>query len=170
MIEFSAAFIDGLVLRASFSPRGRQHYNVHSSHDEPCQRLFNAIGMDSYIRPHRHLLDPRRELLMVIRGSLAVLLFDGHGRIDRVVCVSAQAGATVAPAAVGVEVEPGEWHTVIALEPGAVLLEVKAGPFLPSAAKEFAAWAPEEGSSRSADYLVELRDHLGTLGVLRKGE
>ena len=50
------------------------------------------------------------------------------------------------------EVPPGTWHTVVALETGSVLLEVKAGPFIPDQPKEFAAWAPEEGSDEAREY------------------
>jgi hypothetical protein len=59
-----------------------------------------------------------------------------------------------------VVVEPHTWHTVLALTPGAVLLECKAGPFDPNAAKEQAHWAPEEGSSAAPGYLRELRERL----------
>jgi cupin fold WbuC family metalloprotein len=167
MIEFSARFLDDLVSRADSSPRGRQHFNVHSSHDEPCQRLFNAIGMDSYIRPHRHLLDPRNELLVAIRGSFAVLAFDDRGGVLGAVRLSAGDGAPGSgrPAA-GVEIEPDEWHTAIALVPGSILLEVKAGPFSETAAKEFAGWAPAEGTPAARAYLEGLRARLPALGVM----
>ena len=61
--------------------------------------------------------------------------------------------------AVGAEVSSGTWHTVIALEPGCVLLEVKAGPFDPNQPKDLAPWAPEENSAAARDYydrMVEL--------------
>lgn len=40
----------------------------------------------------------------------------------------------------------GTWHTLAVLEPGTVLFELKPGPYLPLADKEFAAWAPAEGA------------------------
>ena len=58
--------------------------------------------------------------------------------------------------AVGVEVTPDTWHTVVALEPNSILLEIKAGPFDPTQPKEFAPWAPEEGSEMAERYLEEL--------------
>jgi cupin fold WbuC family metalloprotein len=171
MIEFSTSFLDDLVFRAALSPRSRQHYNVHSGPHEPCQRLFNAIGMDSYIRPHRHLLDPRNELLVAVRGSFAVLKFDDRGVVAGAVRMSAGEGAPGAGRlAAGVELEPEDWHTVIALVPGSVLLEVKAGPFTASAAKEFASWAPEEGDAAASAYLQGLRARLAESGVKREVE
>jgi hypothetical protein len=52
------------------------------------------------------------------------------------------------------------WHTVIALEPGCVLLEVKAGPFDPNQPKVLAPWAPEEGSDAAGDYLSRLIERV----------
>lgn len=58
--------------------------------------------------------------------------------------------------AVGAEVPANTWHTVIALVPGCVLLEVKAGPFDPNQPKDLAPWAPDEGSAAAAKYLEKL--------------
>ena len=58
--------------------------------------------------------------------------------------------------AAGAEVSSSTWHTVIALESGCVLLEVKAGPFDPNQPKDLAPWAPEEGTSSAVSYLQQL--------------
>jgi len=42
------------------------------------------------------------------------------------------------------------------LEPGSILLEIKAGPFDPTQPKEFAPWPPEEDSEMAERYLEEL--------------
>jgi cupin fold WbuC family metalloprotein len=62
MIVFGSEYLDELSGLAKVSPRLRQHRNIHTSYDDPCQRLFNAIEPESYIRPHRHAADPRDEL------------------------------------------------------------------------------------------------------------
>jgi cupin fold WbuC family metalloprotein len=132
----------------------RQHLNIHQSYDDPCQRLFNAIGINSYIRPHRHSLDPKTESLFAVRGLFALVLFDQHGNPRNVIRFGSEsAGGKVAA---GVELSPGDWHTVVALSEGAVLLELKAGPFRPDAAKELASWAPEEGGDAALSYLRSL--------------
>ena len=46
------------------------------------------------------------------------------------------------------------------LEPGCVLLEVKAGPFDPNQPKDLAPWAPVEGSVAAADYLNRLLERI----------
>ena len=58
--------------------------------------------------------------------------------------------------AVGAEVPAGTWHTVVALQSGCVLFEVKAGPFDSDRAKDMAPWAPEEGSPAAGVYLNRL--------------
>ncbi len=52
----------------------------------------------------------------------------------------------------GVEVSSDVWHTVIALESGSVLLEVKAGSFDPSRPKGIVLWVPKKGSARAKKY------------------
>ncbi len=47
--------------------------------------------------------------------------------------------------------------TVLALTPDAVLLEGKAGPFDPQGPREFADWAPEEGTAEAKVLLWEWR-------------
>jgi cupin fold WbuC family metalloprotein len=153
--DFSAALLDYLVGCAERSPRRRVHHNVHASYDEPVQRLFNAICEDSYIRPHRHLLDPKQELLISVRGRFGLLLFDDEGSVTGASIIGAAGCAS--PAA---EIMPAQWHTVLALEPRSVLLEIKAGPFDPSRAKELAPWSPEEGAAEAAIYHARLRAAL----------
>ncbi|NTU50093.1 MAG: cupin fold metalloprotein, WbuC family, partial [Desulfobulbaceae bacterium] len=53
MKVFSADYLDHLTLEAETGIRLRQHRNIHTDYQEPCQRLFNAIETHSYIRPHR---------------------------------------------------------------------------------------------------------------------
>lgn len=67
--KLSPELLGSLVEKAAESPRARQHHNIHERYDDPCQRFLNAIGMDSYIRPHRHSLDPKSECLVAVRGS-----------------------------------------------------------------------------------------------------
>lgn len=152
---FSTKMLTQLAGQARSSIRKRQHLNIHRSHEEACQRLLNAIGPDSYIRPHRHTLDPKTETLFAISGDFALVLFEDGGEPKQFIRFGA--GDQGSSPNVGVELPPGSWHTVLALTAGAVLLEIKAGPFVPGAAKEFAPWAPEEGSDEASRYLSSLR-------------
>ena len=145
---------------AKASPRLRQHLNIHASHDDPFQRLFIAFGMDSYVRPHRHQLAPKDETLVAVQGLLGVLVFDDAGQVVQRFQLGSErhAGAGVGPV---VDMPTGAWHTVLALTPDAVLLEGKAGPFDPQAPREFANWAPEEGTHAAGALLLQWRGMFG---------
>jgi cupin fold WbuC family metalloprotein len=151
---FDAQYLSDLTGQARLSPRHRQHNNIHQSYQDVCQRLFNSIEPGSYIRPHRHASDPKDELLVAVRGVMALFTFDDKGDVINVMRFGTERyGEDMAIAA---EVPSSSWHTVVALEPGCVLLEVKAGPFDPNQPKDLATWAPEEGTILAHDYLNRL--------------
>ena len=81
---FSSQYFDQLLYAASRSKRLRVHANVHDSYTDQCQKLFNAICIDSYIRPHRHSLDPKEECLIAVRGLFGLIEFSDHGGIDSI--------------------------------------------------------------------------------------
>ena len=135
---------------AASNLRRRQNLNLHDDYDDPCQRLFNAVEPGSYIRPHRHADPPRPECFLAVRGRFMLLLFDDEGQVT-----SRQAVAPAGPV-VAAEVPAGTWHSLVALEPGSVFFEVKPGPYLPLTDKDFAPWAPAEGSGDALRYLEAL--------------
>jgi cupin fold WbuC family metalloprotein len=151
---FGAEYLDNLSVQAKNNPRLRRHCNIHQTYQEPCQRLFNALEPGSYIQPHRHVTDPGDELLIAVRGEMALVTFDDQGAVTGVLRLGSEKFGR--DLAAGAELPAQTWHTVIALEPGCVLLEVKAGPFDPKHSKELAAWAPEEGSPIAGQFLRQL--------------
>jgi cupin fold WbuC family metalloprotein len=156
---FDWRYLAALVRRAQAGARQRQHDNIHTSFMEPVQRLFNGIEPDSYIRPHRHWSDRRTELLVAVRGQMALVLFDEDGAVTDVHKLATEHYGPQSVAAV--ELSPSTWHTVVALMPGCVLLEVKAGPFDPNQAKDLASWAPPEGDPSAAmDYQYLLKRQI----------
>jgi cupin fold WbuC family metalloprotein len=155
---YTSDYLSALSDRASDNKRMRQHQNIHKGFHEPCQRLFNAIEPGSYIRPHRHASVPRDELLVALRGLMALVTFDDAGQVQRIVRFGSEKyGCDLA---IGVEIDPETWHTVVALEQGSILLEVKAGPFDPIQPKDLAQWAPSEGSSEALIYVNQLRHFI----------
>lgn len=158
MIIFDQQYLNELSILAKNNTRLRQHKNIHQSFSDPCQRLLNAIEPESYIRPHRHVLGNKAEMLMVIRGIIALIIFDDQGTVLNFYYLGTERyGGEFSAGAV---IEPNSWHTVVALEPDCVLLEVKAGPFNPEEAKELATWAPEENTEAAQAYLQNLRSIL----------
>jgi cupin fold WbuC family metalloprotein len=154
MKTFDPQYLNDLTGLARLSPRLRQHRNIHQSYQDVCQRLFNSIEPGSYIRPHRHSADPKDELLIAVRGVMALVTFDDKGDVINVMRFGTERHGE--DMALGAEVPSCTWHTVIALQPGCVLLEIKAGPFDPNQPKDLATWAPEEGTFLAHDYLNRL--------------
>jgi len=133
-------------LAARGGVRRRANLNLHPTLDDPVQRFLNVFQPGSYVRPHRH--DAHRwELFLLLEGEAALLVFDGEGRV--VQTARLRRGGTRA-----VEVAGGEWHALLALVPDTVLFEVKPGPYTPIGDKDFAAWAPAEGTPESRELLA----------------
>jgi cupin fold WbuC family metalloprotein len=157
MKVFSSRYFEDLQIAASQSQRFRAYTNLHRSYTDQCQKLFNAIKVNSYIRPHRHSLDPKEECLMAIKGLFGFVIFTDQGLIESVDIFGSEKYSEKLLIALGVEVPADVWHTVVCLVDDSVLFEVKSGPFDPSLAKELAPWAPEEGSENAPQYLEILK-------------
>lgn len=156
--EFRAADLDALVCAAQSAPRRRMNLNVHRSAADPCQRFFNAIEPGSYVRPHRHAQPAVAETLVAVRGAFVLVEFDDTGGIAGTTRLAAESSRWRGDeAAAAVELAPGTWHTVLALESGSIFFEAKPGPFDPQARGDFAPWAPEEGSAEAAMWWEALR-------------
>jgi hypothetical protein len=39
---FNSDYLNKLTMQANVEPRKRKNHNIHVSHADPCQRLFNA--------------------------------------------------------------------------------------------------------------------------------
>lgn len=145
-----AAFFDALSEQARTADRGRRNFNFHASTSDSCNRLLNAVEPGSYIRPHRHLDPGKDETFVVLRGRFGFATFDDTGRITLAALLDARSDRNV------VNVPHGIYHTLVALMPGSVFFEAKAGPFVPLGKAELAPWAPAEKSEPAAAYLASL--------------
>jgi cupin fold WbuC family metalloprotein len=147
----SESLLEGAIAVSHSSPRRRMIQPFHRSEDATLHRMFNAVQPDSYIPPHRHYDPPKAESWIVLRGALAFFTFDAAGRVEE--CLEIRAGSPV----FGVDLEPGVYHTFIALEPDTVVFEVKSGPYSPTSDKTFPDWAPPEGSDKADAYMAWLK-------------
>jgi cupin fold WbuC family metalloprotein len=145
--------LDGLSAAARENPRRRMNLNLHEDYGDPCQRLLNAVEPTSYVRPHRHLTPPKPETFLAVRGRFAVVLFADDGAILQVAFLSP--GREVVA-----DIQAGAWHAVVSLEPGSVFFEAKPGPYEPLSDKDWAPWAPAEGSGEAEGYLEKLREAI----------
>ena len=120
-------------------PRLRKNYNVHADLNDPVQRLYNALEPNTYVRPHRHQGEDRWEFFQIVFGSAVILTFNERGTVLEKIKLSSK-GPNYA-----VEIPGNSWHTVVSLEIGTVLFEVKQGPYQAGTDKDFAPWTPLEG-------------------------
>lgn len=136
--------------------RAREIHVLHSGDEDPLQRMLNALQPGSYVTPHRHLVPPKAESLVLLQGSIGFVAFDDEGRPrdDAFVLLSKDSGV------LGVDCRPGVWHTFFALEEDSVVFEVKPGPFVAQRDKEFPSWAPREDETRARSYLAALEDRF----------
>lgn len=128
---------------AANSPRLRAHRNFHPELNDPVQRLAVAMEPGTYVRPHRH---PHTfELLIALSGRFLVLNFDDSGTVTRRVVLGEECKA--------LEMDAGTWHTVLSLDKGGVIFEVKHGGYQPIAEQDAANWAPTEGEAGTAQLM-----------------
>lgn len=148
---FGQTDLDALTAAARASDRRRRNLNFHAEPSHPAQRLLNAIEPDSYVQPHRHRLADRDETMVVVRGAVGLVVFEPDGRIVRTAVL--RAGGEV----LGAHIPANTFHTLVALEPGTVFFEAKAGPYDAANDKELAPWSPAEGSPEAAAYHAWLK-------------
>lgn len=143
------ALLDNVAAAAAIAPRRRKNFNFHVAEAAPSNRLLNAMEPDSYIPPHRHVDVSKDETIVVVRGKFGVVEFDEAGNVTGKAVLALGS-------AVGINIPHGIYHSLLALEPGSVFFESKAGPYAPLTEEEKATWAPQEGTDSAATYLANL--------------
>ena len=143
--------IESVIARAKSHPRLRMNHNFHAAADDNPHRFLNVLVQGTYCPPHRHKTPPKSEAFVILRGQVGLLIFSEAGEVSEVHRLG-ENGVW------GIDLEPGIWHTIVALSPVAVCYEVKPGPWDPSTDKEFAPWAPLEGASEASAYLAWLNE------------
>ena len=146
--------LDQVTTLAQATPRRRKNMNFHENEQDASHRLLNGVEPGSYIPPHRHQDPTKDESIVVLRGTLGALFFDEKGNVTEI--------ARLVPGGpqVMINVPHGTFHTVVALEPGTVFFEAKAGPYQALTAEERAPWAPLENEPEAAGYLSKLEKML----------
>jgi len=124
--------------------------NFHEHYSDTLQRMLNAMEPLSYIQPHKHENPDKREVFFSLRGRILVIEFDESGNITDHTLLDPLSGNF------GAEIPERTFHTIIALDPGSVAYEIKDGPFSPINDKNFASWAPIEGTLQTEEYLRNL--------------
>lgn len=139
-----------LIKKAENSDRKRINYNYHQLED-PVQRFLNIIHAGSYIVPHKHEDPDKTETFIVLRGRVKFFVFDDKGDVTDCFYLSSNQGN------IGIDIAPKIWHTFIVPEDNAVIFEVKPGPYNKDTDKNFASFAPQEGSLEMPAYMEYLK-------------
>ncbi|HEY9123189.1 MAG TPA: WbuC family cupin fold metalloprotein [Bacteroidales bacterium] len=154
MQKINSQLLNSTLEKASSSPRLRMNYNFHPTLDAIYQRMLNCLMPGTYCRPHRHSNPSKNESFIILKGRVLVLEFDNEGEISDFFILNAKEGNY------GVDFLPNTWHTIIALEPS-VVFEAKDDPYSPLNDKDFAPWAPKEGSEDCQRYNRSILEKLG---------
>ncbi|MDX1994494.1 MAG: WbuC family cupin fold metalloprotein [bacterium] len=155
MRTITDAMITGFIEEAARSERKRTIYRLHE-HEEPIQRMVNALVPGTYITPHQHGNPPKVELMCVLKGRVALLQFAPDGQVEEVHILDENGPVKI------VDIAPGVFHNMVALTPCAVL-EIIKGPYDAATHKQFAPFAPAEGDTASGDYLRQLEAHIAAI-------
>ncbi len=152
MIPIDNILIDVIGSKARISPRRRMNHNFHPVLSDPLQRMLNVMEPLSYIRPHKHENPDKVEAFILLCGRLVVVEFNPDGTVADHILLDPTIGNY------GVEIAPRVFHMIIPLENETTVYEVKNGPYDPIDDKNFASWAPKEGTPQAEDYLRNLLD------------
>jgi len=155
VVKVTQGMVDEAKAMSQASPRGRIILPFHTSDDNSLHRMFNVMQIGTYIRAHWHRIPPKDEALIVMEGAIFVVIFDDQGVITQTFHL--RAGSET----FGVDIKGGVCHTFVVLEDDTVVFEAKPGPYNPMTDKDFATWAPEEGTSEAVTYLEDLARHAG---------
>ena len=122
-MKITQALLDELTAKAKASPRLRMNYDLRNSAEDGSQRMLNAIepGCPLPIHRHRH----SSETVVCLRGRLQEVFYNEAVEETEVVELAPN-GPVVA-----LNIPIGQWHTVLVLESGTVILECKDGKYEP---------------------------------------
>lgn len=122
--KITQGLMDDLTAKAKASPRLRMNLDLRNSEQDQSQRMLNAIEPGSPLPIHRH--KHTSETVVVLRGRLVWEYYDELERTCTERIELSPGGPVVA-----LNIPAGQWHTVRALEPGSVILEMKEGAYEP---------------------------------------
>ena len=121
--------LDELTAQAKASPRLRMNLDLRNSDADLSQRMLNAIEPGSVVPIHRH--QKTSETVVVLRGRVVEEYYDDLERMCTATYDLAAGGPICA-----LNIPAGQWHTLRALDPGTVILEMKDGAYEPIVAED----------------------------------
>ena len=113
--------LDDLTAQAKASPRLRMNLDLRNSPEDQSQRMLNAIEPGTVLPIHRHRTSS--ETVVCLRGHFVEYFYDAEGRLTDTI--------DMVPGGTLINIPAGQWHNLVSLESGTVLLEYKDGPWEP---------------------------------------
>ena len=97
--------------------------DLRNSAADTSQRMLNAIEPGSVVPVHRHR--GTSETMVVLRGRVVEEYYSSEGVVEATYDLAA--GGPIC----ALNIPAGQWHTLRALDPGTVILEMKDGAYEP---------------------------------------
>lgn len=114
--------LDRLTAEAQASPRLRMNLDLRNSGSDSSQRMLNAVEPGSVVPVHRHR--NTSETLVVLRGRVMEEYYDSD-------CKFIESFELAPGSLCALNIPAGQWHSIRALVPGTVILEMKDGAYEP---------------------------------------
>ena len=124
--------LDELTEKAKENPRQRCNLDLRNSAEDNSQRMLNALEPGTVMPIHRH--KGSSETCVCVRGHFEEYFYDENGMLTDT--IDMVLGGTV------LNIEKGQWHSLLCLESGTILLEAKDGAY--RALEEDEIWNPEK--------------------------
>lgn len=115
--------LDNLIEQAKNNPRLRQAMDLRNSPEDGSQRMLNALEPGTVMPIHRH--HGSTETVIILRGKIRWYFYNEEGKEVENVLLDANGEVRM------LNVERDRWHSLVCLEPGAVLYESKDGAYRP---------------------------------------
>jgi cupin fold WbuC family metalloprotein len=144
-MKIDNTLLDNLTAQAQASPRLRMNMDLRNSSADTSQRMLNAIEPGSVVPVHRH--QKTSETVVVLRGRVVEEYYSSEGVVEASYELAAvgdarsESGMTeresgMMEVACALNIPAGQWHTLMALESGTVILEMKDGAYEPIGAED----------------------------------
>ena len=128
----------------------KRHATVLHAPGAEFNRVFNFLLSGTYMQPHLHPGEEKIEEITLLKGKLKMVFFNDAGAVANMVVLE-KGGVE------SIRVPAFSWHTYTILSESAVTYETMMGVYDPKTWKEFASWAPLEGSMESTAYVASLQ-------------
>ena len=125
--------LNKLTAQAKASPRLRMHLDLRDSQEDESQRMLNAVEPGTVIPIHRHR--GTSEDVIVLRGRVEEVFFDADGHETGRFPLSSGGVDSVSAPAIHVPID--QYHTLLSLESGTVVIEFKNGKYDPEETEDY---------------------------------